>query len=536
MFPSQNAANLFWILQKSILGQDIFLYGPPGVYARRLALTYCSMINSTFEYVSLHRDVGEAELKQGREIREGGRLEYVDSAAVRAAKNGSILILDGIERAERGVLPILNNLLENREINLEDGTQIVSADRYELMVKNNEDITNFIPASREFRVIALGAPVPPFPGYPLDPPFRSRFQSRYLDPLTVSKVLASTLTPNPHPILEKTSDAITTLQIMREMRAKMASGVTSSTEIPSFPQTALLKLTAFLSVFPPPARAELSTSAQFMNMLLAIHPALSYINAESWRSLENAFGNEGAGLGDWTNGIAECDAAVVGLTGQGIMGWELIAIDRSSPTTASLTFTRGGVEKNVVEVAAGPLDFATYPLVKDSEELHLSPRFQHLLTSLFQLHALKDFDIAFLPASSSLQTSSSSTTVIISTFAALLGYSLETVHLYKELGGREIWMRRVVENGILREGATSSGKKEAGTTGWELSPLLKGALEGKLVHLEGIDAIGATAGSLSRLLNEREGELWEGKRIVGGETLTEAEVSTFYILLPLIRI
>lgn len=138
------ASHLLWIAQKCVLGQvrrlgacrvcherphltltpswmlpppqDIFLYGPPGPFARRLALTYCSLVNRPFELVSLHRDVGESDLKQGRELRAGGRLEYVDSPAVRAAKSGAILVLDGIERCERGVLPILNNLLENREI------------------------------------------------------------------------------------------------------------------------------------------------------------------------------------------------------------------------------------------------------------------------------------------------------------------------------------------------------------------------------------------------------------------------------------
>lgn len=43
--------------------------------------------------------------------------------------------------------------------NLEDGTHIVSADRFDLMIKNKEDTTNFIPAHRDFRVIALGTPV-----------------------------------------------------------------------------------------------------------------------------------------------------------------------------------------------------------------------------------------------------------------------------------------------------------------------------------------------------------------------------------------
>ena len=47
------------------------------------------------------------------------------------------------------------------------------------------------------------------------------------------------------------------------------------------------------------------------------------------------------------------------------------------------------------------------------------------------------------------------------------------------------------------------------------SPLLQGAWSGSLVHLEGIDVIGSTAGSLARLVQDREVELWEGKRLVG---------------------
>ena len=46
------------------------------------------------------------------------------------------------------------------------------------------------------------------------------------------------------------------------------------------------------------------------------------------------------------------------------------------------------------------------------------------------------------------------------------------------------------------------------------SPLTQGAWDGRLVHLSGTDTIGATAGSLSRLTQHREVELWEGKRIV----------------------
>ena len=41
---------------------------------------------------------------------------WFDQAVVRAAILGRILILEGLEKAERNVLPVLNNLLENREM------------------------------------------------------------------------------------------------------------------------------------------------------------------------------------------------------------------------------------------------------------------------------------------------------------------------------------------------------------------------------------------------------------------------------------
>ena len=69
-----------------------------------------SLINSEYEYVALHRDVGETELKQGREIRTGGTLSYVDSATVRAVKYGRILVLEGVERAERGIMPVCSSI------------------------------------------------------------------------------------------------------------------------------------------------------------------------------------------------------------------------------------------------------------------------------------------------------------------------------------------------------------------------------------------------------------------------------------------
>lgn len=54
---------------------------------------------------------------------------------MKAALNGRVLIIDGVEKAERNVLPILNNLLENREMQLDDGRFLMSASKYDKMLK-----------------------------------------------------------------------------------------------------------------------------------------------------------------------------------------------------------------------------------------------------------------------------------------------------------------------------------------------------------------------------------------------------------------
>lgn len=44
---------------------------------------------------------------------------------------GRILVIEGVEKAERNVLPALNNLLENREMQLDDGRFLMHPARYD---------------------------------------------------------------------------------------------------------------------------------------------------------------------------------------------------------------------------------------------------------------------------------------------------------------------------------------------------------------------------------------------------------------------
>ena len=179
--PKETLKHLKWMMQKDLLGQDVFLIGRPGPLRRQLTMQYLELTNRELEYVALSRDTTESDLKQRREI-INGTAHYIDQSAVRAASQGQILVLEGIEKAERNVLPVLNNLLENREMHLEDGRLLIPAVRYDKLLADHGqeelDKWQLVRVSEDFRVIALGLPVPNYSGNPLDPPLRSRFQAR----------------------------------------------------------------------------------------------------------------------------------------------------------------------------------------------------------------------------------------------------------------------------------------------------------------------------------------------------------------------
>eukprot|EP00434_Breviolum_minutum_P000158 symbB.v1.2.000134.t1/scaffold16.1/size461936/8 len=88
--------------------------------------------------------------------------------------------------AERNVLPTLNNLLENREMQLDDGRLLIPARRYDVLTQEEisveEGKAKLVRVHADFRVVALAVPSPPWPGNPLDPPLRSRFQARIIMP------------------------------------------------------------------------------------------------------------------------------------------------------------------------------------------------------------------------------------------------------------------------------------------------------------------------------------------------------------------
>ena len=134
----------------------------------------------------------------------------------------------------------------------------------------------------------------------------------------------------------------------------------------------------------------------------------------------------------------------------GLLGYRLARIARVDDRTASITFDSPSGTQVTVSAPGGPQEYFAYPFTNpEFLEFVPSARFMGLLTSLIQVHAL-GWDISYAPPALP-STASCSTTLLVRTFAALLGYELEDVHMYKELGGRELIMRRKIEDG----GATS---------------------------------------------------------------------------------
>jgi hypothetical protein len=178
----------------------MFLVGSCGPLRRWIALHDCSLVQREVEYLYLTRDSSESDLKQRREITSTGSSSYESQSVVEAAVHDRVLILEGLENAVRNVLPVLNNPLENREMALEDGRFLVSPQRYEFMraevqkkgLEVSSAVQTPVSAHANFRVIAISIPVPPLRGNPLDPPLRSRFQSRSVDSVP-SDIILQTL-------------------------------------------------------------------------------------------------------------------------------------------------------------------------------------------------------------------------------------------------------------------------------------------------------------------------------------------------------
>ncbi|KAG1089899.1 hypothetical protein G6F42_019849 [Rhizopus arrhizus] len=437
--------HLRWIMQKDKLGQDIFLLGPPGPLRRNLIMKYAEMTQREIEYVALSKDVTDADLKQRRELQNSTSF-YVDQAAVRAAIHGRILVLDGIEKAERNVLPILNNLLENREMSLDDGRFLTTKD-----VKDTTD-TKFEKVSPRFLVFALGLPVPPYVGYPLDPPLRSRFQSRDVkSPEFKSQVdQMLNLSKNKHisrDLIERLISISMVLGVQNEKNSNR------EIEVPEFPMT-IESLAPLLSLVP-------NIHPRFLVDILYPYALLPTCDLEQLSVIEAAFRRFGV-----KSAVVEAHMEAR----QTSSGYSIANID---PIKTADNITVDGyhyTHKAIASFASDQYGAVGLPIqcgpspFSPAEYFIETPYHREIFSAMVLLHA-GGKDICLVGTHKGVGKSA-----LVRHFARNLGYTIDYIPLYRDMSSRDLLQRR-----------STTAK---GDTVWENSLLVEAAIHGHLAVLD----------------------------------------------------
>lgn len=459
--PQNVAQHLRWIMQKDLLGQDMFLIGPPGPLRRSIAMQYLELTKREVEYVALSRDTTETDLKQRREIRSGTAF-YIDQCAVRAATQGRVLVLEGLEKAERNVLPVLNNLLENREMQLEDGRFLMSAERYDKLLqehtKEELDSWKIVRVSEDFRVIALGIPVPKYKGNPLDPPLRSRFQARDIYYLPFKDQLELLYTAGPNIGAERVSQLLS-------LATTLCSQESSGLGLPDFPVDNLPSALQVLNVFP------MLSSQQLVQRL---YPYKSILGKEGCTAVENVLSRFEL-LDSGRQHVPSCVLNVSAV--------------KDTKGYANMTLDVAGKEV-AFQVQSGTNELRP----PNSSPFFISTRSQsQLIAEMMQSHMVKDICL--------IGAKGCGKSAIAREFAEMLGYSIEPVMLYQDMTARDLLQQRFT--------------LPNGDTAWRPSPLVTAAMEGKLLLLDGIHRVNlGTLAVLSRLLHDRELDLYDGTRLL----------------------
>jgi MoxR-like ATPase len=466
--PQSLLKHLRWIMQKDLLGQDVFLIGPPGPLRRNVAMMYLEMTQKEVEYVSLSRDTTEMDLKQRREICAGSAI-HLDQCAVRAATDGRVLILEGIEKAERNVLPVLNNLLENREMQLDDGRFLMAASRYDKLLQDHTkeelDAWKLVRVHEDFRVIALGLPVPRYQGNPLDPPLRSRFQARDIHPIPFKDHLQLLETVGKGRV---PSDSL--LKIL-SFATTMISDETHSLGLPDFPIDNLYAIVRILQAVP---------SSSIQRLLERLYPHQCMLGNEGQTAVKNAL--KSFELIESTDSGNRSSIAEIRVSAQGGAAVQL----------------QCGHSLHEIKVLSGTLE----PTTESSLNFVSTPFHDEFLADMMQSHLVKDFCI--------IGPRGCGKSILVRQFADLLGYHVEPIMLYQDMTARDLLQQRTTT--------------PSGDTSWRLSPLVVAALEGSLAVLDGVHRVNAgTFAVLHRLIHDRELSLFDGTRLLRHDRYDEIQ-------------
>ena len=442
------------MLEKDSIGQDMLLIGPPGPLRRLIALYFCELTQREAEVVVLSRDTTEADLKQRREI-VGSKSEYSNQPVVRAALEGRVLILEGLERAERNIMPLINNLLENREMSLDDGTFLISPQRYQSLIEKEGhtpeslEKLGLLPVHPNFRVIGLTVPVPRYPGLPLDPPLRSRFQGKVVPSLTPEALLDTLAFSGVSPrVGEKVSRVVGALTSMETGDQLTDSEVPEPIEISPL---SLSKLGKLLEKYPDEEGAAFFQRVYPSSLLHSHNPARLKIMEETLRRHDFTF-----------------------------------------PPSKANEYAKRELPSLNVNTSQWGFDW-----VETKER-------KRLLSAMLQDYSVGGGQ-GGAPHLCVVGRRGSGKSMLVNAYAKSIGREVELFPLHKDLLHRELFQRRSTDI--------------HGNTTWEHSPLVVAALTGRVCVLDGIECLpSGMVSSIRPLLEERMVYLFDGTRLIPHES------------------
>lgn len=162
----EHQRNILAQMIQSVSVGDVCLMGQKGVGKYTLTQHLMQLLQQSLEPMVLFEDMTSRDLVQQRITTANGDTVWRDSPLVRAAKNGSVALLNGIHSLHKSTVTVLQRLIHDRELQLCDGTTLLSGERYEALLQ--QGLTKLELAEKgilkihdSFRIIALAEPPNP---------------------------------------------------------------------------------------------------------------------------------------------------------------------------------------------------------------------------------------------------------------------------------------------------------------------------------------------------------------------------------------
>lgn len=161
LIPNAPRILLYDMIVDHCVDAHICLIGPRGWGKTWLARAFVTATGMRpVVTMQLYEDVTSRDLLQRRDTAPNGDTIWINSPIVDAAISGSAIILDGLDQLKPGCFSILQRLLEDKELDLPDGTRLVAPKRWKVLQERStpERIEKFKmrPVDPRFRMIAIG--------------------------------------------------------------------------------------------------------------------------------------------------------------------------------------------------------------------------------------------------------------------------------------------------------------------------------------------------------------------------------------------